>query len=174
MSILVYPDINYTEWISWKKLTRKIGKKENLHFRWTSERSSDYSTTLPSLSISPLSISHKPVRTAFKTSSTFTNPMLFAQLPHFTGSIKARNTAMLTSRLKHNKDFSRSFNNLSSELIPKSIFFQLKKQKSRVKILKNVRKFEKLTTRNQKLEGITGKRLVRDTFFDFDTQFKIP
>lgn len=174
MSILVYPDINNTEWISWKKLTRKTGKVDNTHFRWTSERFSDYSTTLPSLSISPLSISHKPAKTAFKTLSTSTNPMLFAQLPPFTGSIKARNTAMFSSRLKHNKDLSRTFHNASSELIAKATFSQLKKPKSRAKIPKKVRKFEKLISQNQKLEGIIGKRLARDTFFDFDPQCKSP
>ena len=173
MSILVYPDINNTEWISWKKLTKKAGKVDNMHFRWTSERFSDYSTTLPSLSISPLSISHKPVRTAYRSLSTSNNPTLFAQLPPFTGSIKARNTAMFSSRLKHTKDFSRTFHNASSELIPKPNFFQLKKQKSRTKIPRKFRKFEKLIIQKQKLEGIIGKRLTRDTFFDFDPNSKI-
>jgi hypothetical protein len=113
------------------------------------------------------------VRTAHKPLSKSTNPTLFAELPPFTGSIKARKTSLLMSRLKQSKDFSCTFHNLSSEMIPKANYFLNKKQKSRQKVQKRLKKSLRFVNKKQKLEGIVGKGLNRESFLEFDPQVKV-
>lgn len=162
--MVVYPDETNTEWISWKKITRKSGGVDISHFRWTSERFSDLPSNFPSLSISPLHISHQPFKLTRRSCPKPLNPTLFAQLPPFTGSIKARNTTAFMNRPKQSKNFSRSFHNASSEMISKTVFSVIKKEsKQRIpkKLKKNLRFFP---TNKQKLEGIIGKRMLVDSF----------
>lgn len=166
--MLVYPDKSNTEWISWKKITRKSGGVENFHFRWTSERFCSITSNLPSLSISPLHISHtkKPFKSVRDSYPNTFNATLSVQLPPFTGSIKARNTAAFINRPRQCKDFSKTFHNASSEMIGRNVFLK-KKNKSKQRIQKKFKKNLRLFPKNkQKLEGIIGKRMFIDSFCD--------
>ena len=162
--MVVYPDETKTEWISWRKITRKSGGVDISHFRWTSERFSDVPSNLPSLSISPLHITHQPFKLTRRSCPKPLNPTLFAQLPPFTGSIKARNTTAFMNRPKQIKNFSRSFHNASSEMINRTALLVRKKEsKHRIpkKLKRNLRFFP---SNKQKLMGIIGKRMLVDSF----------
>lgn len=163
MSRLVFPDENNTEWIAWKKISKKSTGIEQSHFRWTSDRFSEYSTTLPSINISPLNISLKPLKETRKSCPRPINSDLVIQLPPFTGSIKSRNTINLFTRSKNlTRELPSSNLQFLSDSIPKANFLGFRnKYKDKLK-KKNKRFTRYVQDGNQKLSGVIGVGLLND------------
>lgn len=164
MSILLFPDSKRTEWIAWKKISRKSGGIEPGRFRCTSERFSEFNSTLPSLNISPLHITLRPVLTNKRSSPRPLNSNLLIQLPPFSGSLKSRHTATI---LPNGKNFAKdtTTRGMSSEFIPRANFLLTRDSvASKINSKRKIKRF--LNARNnfkQKLEGIIGVRLLTDS-----------
>lgn len=169
MSRLVFPDENNTEWIAWNKLSKKSTGIEQSHFRWTSERFSDCSSTLPSIKIAPLNISSKPLKDTRKSYPKPTNSSLVIQLPPFSGSIKSRNTISLYTRSKNfTRELPSSHLQSLSDSIPKANFLGLRSKYNERLKKKNKRLRKYVLESNQKLSGVIGVGLLNDnnTFID--------
>ncbi|OMJ92378.1 hypothetical protein SteCoe_4934 [Stentor coeruleus] len=164
MSRLIFPDSSKTEWIAWKKIGKRSVGIENSKFRWTSEKLTDYSSTLPFISISPLNIVSKPLKTTRKSCPRPFNQELLIELPPFSGSIKTRNIANLFSRSKNQgHEISNKFINTNSELVPKANFNVKPKSKSKNTSKRKIRYFLKgISNKNNKLEGIIGTKLLNE------------
>lgn len=168
MSRIVFPDTTKTEWIAWKKIGKRSAGIENSKFRWTSERFSDNSTTLPFINISPLNIGNKPLKTTRKSCPRTINHGLLIELPPFSGSIRARNITNLFTRIKNpSQDVPNNLSSARSELVPKANFLIKPKSKSKNISKKKIKKIiRNATNKNDKLEGIIGIKLLHDSFLN--------
>lgn len=168
MSRLVFPDSSNTEWIAWKKIGKRSAGIESSKFRWTSEKLTDYSSTLPFINISPLNIVSKPLKTTRKSCPRPFNQELLIELPPFSGSIKTRNIANLFSRSKNpGQEISNKLTNAHSELVPKANFNVKPKSKSKSTSKRKIRNFLRNTgNKNDKIEGIVGTKLLNESFLN--------
>ena len=167
--MLVFPDTKHTEWIAWKKITKKPAGIEPNRHRSTAERFAEYTSTLPSLNISPLHMSLRPLHSHRHSSPRPLNANLLIQLPPFSGSLKSRHTA---TNIPNSRNFHRdsiySAKDVKSETIPRANFIiprdttankgnSTRKIKRFLKVRKNLK---------QKLEGIVGVKLLNDLSID--------
>ena len=179
-SILVFPDEKNTDWIAWKKITKKSGGIESSRFRCTSERFPKYNNTFPSLSISPLTVSIRPLHYKRNSLARPVNSNLLISLPPFSGSLKSRHTANIipdcriynketlynSEILSRNKEFKTKFLLRESFLLGKNSSKQVSQRKIK-RFLKKNNNFK------PKLEGIIGIRLLNGLIIGDDEEFDV-
>ena len=169
MSMLVYPDAKHTEWIAWKTITKKSAVIEPNRYRSTAERFAEYTSTLPSLRISPLHVSLRPLHYNRHSSPKPLNANLVIQLPPFSGSLKSRHTTahMPNSRNLH-RDSIFSTRDIKSETIPRANFIISRDNiTNKGNSTQKIKRFLKArSSLKQKLEGIIGVRLLNDLSVD--------
>ena len=164
MSILIFPDEMHTEWIAWKKISKKSAGIETSRFRSTSERFSQFNSTLPSLNISPLNVSIRPLHNNRNSCPRPLNSNLLIQLPPFSGSLKSRHTAMI---LPDGRNLQKvniyATKDIKNDLLQKSNFFYTKDNTSKTYSKRKIKRFLKVKNHfKQKLEGIIGIKLLNE------------
>lgn len=158
MSLIIFPDNSNTDWIAWKKISKKTNGVETSRFRWTSEKFVENSTTLPEINVSHLNISLKPSKTNKKTCPRPFNSQLPVQLPPFSGYLKARQTHSLFPKPKV-KEYTYLSNSMKSELIPRANFIT-KASSSRQEAIKKINRIVRKQDNKDKFEGIIGVKML--------------
>lgn len=155
MSAFIFPDKDNTQWIAWKKVKQKSKGVGYSKTKCVPERILDSPVGLPSLNVSPLNLSQKPLKSVKHSYPKEFDSKLVTQLPPFSRSLKSRYKSSVLSN--HDQNETWLAKNVKSERAYHNILLIKNKKEPKKESIKRIkRSYKKLDIIKPKLEGIVG------------------